>query len=83
MKVFCKYNPSRDLKKVDQTGYVDLTAANAESTIPTGIPLSEARYNGIEDPNSIGFRPGDQFEAVQASKVIAGYKAPENTPTAE
>lgn len=83
MKVYCKYNSKCDLQKVDQTGYVDLAAANAESTIPAGIALSEEKFNGIDDPRSIGVRPGDQFEAAQAAKVITGYKPPKPAPIEE
>lgn len=78
MKVFCKYNPKHDVAKVDPHGYIDLTSANAESTIPAGIPLAESRFNGIDDPRSIAGRPGDKFEAAQAAKVITGYKPPKN-----
>lgn len=77
MRIQAKYNPVRDIQAVDQVGFIDLAAANALSTIPSGIPLAEARFNGIEDPNSIAGRPSDQFDAAQANKVIAGYKAPE------
>lgn len=73
----CHYNPAKDLQKVDCTGVFDLTAAYAAGSIPASVPLEEARYNGIEDPNSIGFRPRDQFELAQASKATLDYKAPE------
>lgn len=71
------YNPERDIQAVEQTGFVDLKAANVSSSIPAIDGLEDERYNGIEDPRSIGTRPSDQFEAMQANKSIAGYKAPE------
>lgn len=76
MRVFTKYDPRFDRKAVEQTGFVDIAAANAESTIPAGIALAEERFNGIDDPRSIAGRPSDQFEAAQAAKVITGYKPP-------
>lgn len=78
-RVIKGYDPERDIAAVEQTGYVDLKAANASSSIPAVDGLEEERYNGIEDPKSIGARPSDSFEAMQANKSIAGYKAPESS----
>lgn len=75
-RVIKGYDAERDIAAVEQTGYVDLKAANASSSIPAVDGLEDERYNGIEDPRSIGTRPSDQFEAMQANKSIAGYKAP-------
>lgn len=72
----CFYNPISDVAPVEQSGYIDLAAANAASSIPSDIANSELRYNEIDDPNSIAGRPSDVFEAAQASTVIAGYKPP-------
>lgn len=69
----CKYNPEKDIQEVDQFGFVDIAKANATSSIDVQLQLQEERYNGIEDPRSIGTRPSDIFEAAQANKVIAGY----------
>lgn len=76
MVQICDYNPVTDFAPVEQSGFIDLAAANAASSIPADIANAEQRYNGIEDPNSIAGRPSDAFEAAQMSKVIAGYKAP-------
>lgn len=83
MKVVTKYSPLRDRKAVDQTGYVDLASANAESSIPVDVPLAEERFNRIEDPRAIGSRPGDVFEAAQAHKAISDYKAPDDDSVKE
>lgn len=77
MRVRTRYRRRFDLKAVDQSGYVDLASANDQSVIPADIALSEERFNMIDNPNSVGYRPRDQFEAAQAAKVITGYKAPE------
>lgn len=69
-----RYNPEKDIQAVDQTGFVDLAMINAESSIPSIVPLSEEHFNGIEDPRSIAGRPSDSFEAAQAAKVITDYK---------
>lgn len=72
----CEYNPVTDFAPVEQSGYIDLAAANVASSIPADIANSELRYNEIDDPNSIAGRPSDVFEAAQASTVISSYKAP-------
>ena len=68
------YNPSKDLHKVVQSGWVDLARANALSSIPQNISNVDLNFNGIEDPRSIGLRPSDQFEAAAAARAISDYK---------
>ena len=72
----CKFDSVRDVQKVEPTGWIDIPNAYASGSIPPGISADELQYNGIEDPNSIAGMPKDSFEAAQAAKVIAGYKAP-------
>lgn len=76
MRVECKYDPKRDIQQVEPFGSVDLASMNASSSVPAVVPLSEEKYNGIDDPNSIAGRPSDQFDAMQANKAIVGYKPP-------
>lgn len=76
MRCVCKYDPVRDIRAVSQTGYVDLAKANALSSVPASISAEQLSFNEIDDPRSIAGRPSDVFEAAQAAKVIAGYKAP-------
>lgn len=73
-----KYNPISDIQEVEPFGFIDLVAANATSSVSPVNGISEARYNGIEDPRSIGARPSDIFEEMQANKAIFGYKPPQN-----
>lgn len=72
----CNFNPVCDIAPVEQSGFIDLAAANAASSIPAGIANQELSFNEIDDPNSIGGRPSDEFEAAQMNSVIASYKAP-------
>lgn len=74
MHCSAKFNLTKDLKEVDQSGWIDLASANALSSIPANISNVDLAFNGIEDPRSIGLRPSDTFEAAQASVVISGYK---------
>lgn len=67
----------RDVAPVDQFGFVDLCKAHATSTITPPDVAKDAQFNGIEDPRSIGDRPNDAFELMQANKAIVDYKAPE------
>lgn len=73
-----KYNPDSDLQEVEPFGFIDLVTANATSSVSPVNGVSEPRYNGIEDPRSIGTRPSDVFEEMQANKAIFGYKPPQN-----
>lgn len=70
----CNFDPVRDVQAVVQDGFVDLARANAMSSLPSSIQATDLMYNEIDDPNSIGARPRDTFEAAQASKVITEYK---------
>lgn len=60
-----KYDPIRDIKPVDQVGFIDLKSALANSCVPSQLPDSEVEYNGIEDPAAIGGKPTDIFEAME------------------
>lgn len=79
----CYFDPARDIRAVEPTGWVDLAKANAMNSIPAQLQGSDLSYNGIDDPNSIGGRPSDIFEAAQASKVIVDYKPPKKEVTSE
>lgn len=77
------FDVERDIQAVEQVGFVDLKAANVSSSIPAIDGIEEERYNGIDDPRSIGARPSDQFEAMQANKSIVGYNAPSSDEKTE
>lgn len=76
MDCICKYDPERDIAEVNDYGFVDIVKANQTSTIDAPLALQEKQFNGIEDPRSIGDRPSDEFEMIQANHVILGYKEP-------
>ena len=71
-----KYDPKADLQKVEQVGFIDLVKANESGSIPAAVDVDQLQFNEIEDPNSIGYRPKDVFEQMQANKQIVGYKPP-------
>lgn len=75
----CKnsYNPAKDIMAVEQFGFVDIVKANATGVVDTPLDSEDSRYNGIEDPRSIGARPSDIFEAMQANVAITGFKNPD------
>lgn len=72
----CEYNPDKDLVPVSQYGYVDIVKANATSKVDSVDSLVEERFNDIDDPRSIGERPSDEFEMMQANKVVSSYVPP-------
>lgn len=68
------FNPARDIQAVSQTGYIDIAKANATSEVTPEVSNDDERYNGIEDPRSIAFRPKDEFEQMQGNKAIVAYQ---------
>jgi len=76
MKCKCKFNPIKDLEAVNPFGSVDLCQAYASGSLPSDVAATEEKFNGIDDPNSIAFRPSDQFELAQANTAIVGYQPP-------
>lgn len=70
------YNPNKDIKAVEQTGFVDLAKANSMNALPANLAANSLSYNGVEDPNAVAGRPSDVFEAAQASKAITDYVPP-------
>lgn len=71
-----KYNPKTDLKKVSPTGALDLKSAYANNAIPAGLTVSEAKFNGIDDPASIAGRVHDAIDAAVTEHSIRSYKPP-------
>lgn len=79
----CSFNPIRDVEAVNPFGAVDLCNAYASGSLPSNVAATEERFNGIDDPRSIGFRPSDEFELAQANTAIVGYNPPKkNAETA-
>lgn len=81
MRCVNKFNPVKDIMAVEQFGFVDIVKANATGVVDTPLDSEDLRYNGIEDPRSIGARPADIFEAMQANVAISGYTNPETDGT--
>lgn len=72
----CKYNPKTDIKKVSPTGALDLKAAFANNAIPANLEVTEAKFNGIDDPAAIAGRVKDTIDAEVTAKAIRDYKPP-------
>lgn len=72
----CKYNPRTDIKKVSPTGSLDLKAAFVNNAIPANLEVTEAKFNGIDDPAAIAGRVHDTIDAEVTSKAIRDYKPP-------
>lgn len=83
MKTFedIKFNAERDSVEVTQLGVVNLVNAYDNNVIPSDLPPTEERFNGIEDPSAIFAKPGDLFDAVHIRETINGYKPSSNNPS--
>lgn len=66
----CKYDPAKDLKPVDENGYLDLASAYVNKTVPADIVTQDTDFNGIEDPGSIIGKPSDVFDAIRMQEAI-------------
>ena len=66
----CDYNEVRDLKDVDQFGFIDLVECLENGVVPSTVADSEANYNDIEDPASILGKPRDVFEAYAMNDYV-------------
>lgn len=69
------FDPVRDIKPVDQFGFIDLKIALDSASVPSQMPDSDSDYNGADDPESILGRPRDVFEAIDAQKAIEAAAA--------
>ena len=66
----CPFDPLKDLKPVEQYGFIDLKTALDSSVVPSQMPDSDSDYNGIEEPEQIAGKPSDIFEAIDAQKAV-------------
>lgn len=79
----CKYNPARDLKPVDENGWLDLASAYVNKTVPSDLVSQETDYNDIDDPESIAGKPSDVFDALMFDKSVQASKAKEGDTKTE
>lgn len=74
----CEYDPVRDIKPVDQYGFIDLKTALDSSIVPSQMPDSDSDYNGIDDPEKVIGHPRDVFEAIDAQTAYEAAVASED-----
>lgn len=65
-----KFNKDKDIKRVDQFGFVDITKAFESGSVPSSVVLTEDQYNMIDNPDSILGRPADIFEAYRMKEYV-------------
>lgn len=68
----CEFNPEKDIKEVDQFGFVDLRESFVNSSIPANLDVQGQNFNNIEDPSMVRHRPSDVFDSLRAEKAYAG-----------
>lgn len=69
------FNPARDLKEVDQTGFIDLSDAYVRGVIPGSIVPNQESFNNIDDPGVIMPRADDQFAAIRNAQYVSAVLA--------
>lgn len=77
MKVnLTKFDPKKDIQKVDQFGYVNLNKAFENGYVEGNVDVNETDYNDIENPASIIGKPSDAFEAMRMQDaLVSGVKS--------
>ena len=66
----CPFDSTRDLKAVEQFGFIDLKTALDSSIVPSQLPESDSDYNGMDDPSQVLGKPSDVFEAIDTQKAL-------------
>lgn len=69
------FDPVRDMRPVDQFGFIDLKTALENSVVPSQMPGSDEDYNGIDDPSKVLGSPRDIFEAIDAQNAFEASAA--------
>lgn len=64
-----RFNPKVDIAEVDQFGYVDLNDAYRNGVVRGDLSVIDEDYNDIENPNEVGFKPRDAFEAIEMGRA--------------
>lgn len=75
-----QFNPKSDVADVDQFGFVDLREAYVKHMIPAEVTEGNDNYNDIDEPDNIGRKPSDIFEAYRMrDEVVACDHAKQST----
>lgn len=70
MKQSIYFDKTKDIKEVDNYGFVDLALCLRTGSVPSDVSASVSNYNGIDDPQSIIGSPSDIFEAMRMHDEI-------------
>lgn len=72
MKCICKFNKCRDIRQVDQFGFVDINKSVSEGFVPNDLGDPSVGYDALDvDPESIIGKPSDTFEAMRLQDTLA------------
>lgn len=76
----CSFDKERDLKEVDQFGYINLRDAFENGAVEGAVSFDMEKYNGISDASVLMHRPQDVFEATRQSDFVKSVlRAAKNT----
>lgn len=68
MKQKCKFDKNRDLKQTAPNLSIDLSQALKDKVIPSSG--TQIEHNELESSSAIGMRVRDNFEAIEAQRMI-------------
>jgi hypothetical protein len=66
----CVFDPIKDVREVDQFGYVDLREVLETGVVPSESAVEDTEYTDIDDPESLKGRPRTNFDMVDAGNNI-------------
>lgn len=66
------FDPTFDLREVDQFGFINLREAFANGTVEGSLSFESEKYNGVSDASVMMHRPQDQFEALRQTEYVKG-----------
>lgn len=64
------FNPKSDSADVDQFGFIDLREAYMKHIIPADVAEGNDNYNDMDEPDTVGAKPSDVFEAYRMRDEI-------------
>lgn len=71
-----RFNPQTDSADVDQFGFIDLREAYMKHIIPADVAEGNENYNDMDEPDAVGAKPSDVFEAYRMrDEVVARDRA--------
>lgn len=64
------FDPNRDLKEVDQFGFVNLNEAFEKGVIPSVVEETGETFNGVSNPGTLISHASDVFDGLRKAEYV-------------